>query len=142
MCVGSSGNRPKRAESPVRVHAPGGIQTVRWEDQVFLRGSGATHLPGRISGLGFRNVLTVSNEIQMASDRTVTRIKPPALQAGDTVGIVAPASNVNATFGSRLRTSSTPGIQTVLFDSILDQDIYFAGSAERRAQELEEMFVA
>jgi diaminopimelate epimerase len=28
----------ERAESPVRVHAPGGIQTVRWEDQVYLRG--------------------------------------------------------------------------------------------------------
>ena len=28
----------KKAESPVRVHAPGGAQTVRWEDQVFLRG--------------------------------------------------------------------------------------------------------
>jgi diaminopimelate epimerase len=28
----------KRAESPLRVHAPGGVQTVRWEDQVFLRG--------------------------------------------------------------------------------------------------------
>ncbi len=27
-----------RASSPVRVHAPGGIQTVRWEQQVFLRG--------------------------------------------------------------------------------------------------------
>ena len=28
----------KRAESPVRVHAPGGSQTVRWEGEVFLRG--------------------------------------------------------------------------------------------------------
>jgi diaminopimelate epimerase len=28
----------KRAYSPVRVHAPGGVQTVRWEEQVFLRG--------------------------------------------------------------------------------------------------------
>jgi diaminopimelate epimerase len=28
----------KRANSPVRVHAPGGVQTVRWEKQVFLRG--------------------------------------------------------------------------------------------------------
>ena len=28
----------KRAESPLRVHTPGGVQTVRWEDQVFLRG--------------------------------------------------------------------------------------------------------
>jgi diaminopimelate epimerase len=29
----------KRARSPVSVHAPGGVQTVRWEDQVFLRGA-------------------------------------------------------------------------------------------------------
>ncbi|MBZ5652002.1 MAG: diaminopimelate epimerase [Acidobacteriia bacterium] len=28
----------KRVRSPVRVHAPGGVQTVRWEGQVFLRG--------------------------------------------------------------------------------------------------------
>ena len=28
----------KRASSPVRVHAPGGVQTVRWEQEVFLRG--------------------------------------------------------------------------------------------------------
>jgi diaminopimelate epimerase len=27
-----------RARSPVQVHAPGGVQTVRWEEQVFLRG--------------------------------------------------------------------------------------------------------
>jgi diaminopimelate epimerase len=27
-----------RATSPVRVHTPGGVQIVRWEDQVFLRG--------------------------------------------------------------------------------------------------------
>jgi len=29
----------KKAESPVQVHAEGGIQTVRWEGQVFLGGS-------------------------------------------------------------------------------------------------------
>jgi diaminopimelate epimerase len=29
----------KKAESPVRVHTPGGTQQVRWEQQVFLRGS-------------------------------------------------------------------------------------------------------
>ncbi len=28
----------KKAKSPVRVHAPGGTQTVRWQGQVFLRG--------------------------------------------------------------------------------------------------------
>jgi diaminopimelate epimerase len=29
----------KKAESPLRVHTPGGVQTVRWEEQVFLRGT-------------------------------------------------------------------------------------------------------
>jgi diaminopimelate epimerase len=28
-----------KAESPLRVHTPGGVQTVRWEQQVFLRGT-------------------------------------------------------------------------------------------------------
>jgi diaminopimelate epimerase len=28
-----------KAKSPVRVHAPGGVQTVRWEQQVYLRGT-------------------------------------------------------------------------------------------------------
>jgi diaminopimelate epimerase len=28
----------QRAESPLRVHTPGGLQVVRWERQVFLRG--------------------------------------------------------------------------------------------------------
>jgi diaminopimelate epimerase len=28
----------KQVQSPVRVHAPGGVQTVRWESEVFLRG--------------------------------------------------------------------------------------------------------
>jgi diaminopimelate epimerase len=27
-----------KAQSPLRVHTPGGVQTVRWEQQVFLRG--------------------------------------------------------------------------------------------------------
>ena len=29
----------RKAESPLRVHAPGGVQTVRWEREVFLRGT-------------------------------------------------------------------------------------------------------
>ena len=27
-----------KADSPVRVHTPGGVQSVRWEEQVYLRG--------------------------------------------------------------------------------------------------------
>jgi diaminopimelate epimerase len=29
----------KRALSPVRVHTLGGVQTVRWDEQIYLRGS-------------------------------------------------------------------------------------------------------
>ena len=29
----------ERAESPLRVNTPGGVQAVRWEGQVFLRGT-------------------------------------------------------------------------------------------------------
>jgi len=36
----------KKVQSPVRVHTPGGVQTVRWEEQVFLRG------PARLIGRG------------------------------------------------------------------------------------------
>jgi muramoyltetrapeptide carboxypeptidase len=71
-----------------------------------------------------------------------SRTKPRALQPGDTIGIVAPASNIKRELLEKgcdgLRQL---GYQPFYFDSILEQDLYFAGSAERRARELEEMFV-
>lgn len=78
----------------------------------------------------------------MPSDRTIARIKPPSLQRGDTVGIVAPASNIKPDqlepgCGSLRRL----GYKPFYLDSIFEQDLYFAGSAKRRARELEEMFV-
>ena len=72
----------------------------------------------------------------------IPRIKPPTLQLGDTVGIVAPASNIQRDLldaGCDMLRSM--GYKPFYLDSIFDQDIYFAGSAERRARELEEMFV-
>ncbi|HZR56981.1 MAG TPA: LD-carboxypeptidase [Terriglobales bacterium] len=78
----------------------------------------------------------------MASASSIPRIKPPALRTGDTVGIVAPASNISRELlqagCNKLRQL---GYQPFYFDSIFEQDIYFAGSVERRARELEEMFV-
>ena len=71
-----------------------------------------------------------------------TRIKPPALQAGDTVGIVAPASDVKPELlEAGCETLRRLGYKPFYFDSIFDRDIYFAGTVERRARELEEMFV-
>jgi muramoyltetrapeptide carboxypeptidase len=79
----------------------------------------------------------------MPSISRVARIKPLALRPGDTVGIVAPASNVRPEHleagCSALR---EVGYKPFYFESILERDLYFAGSAARRARELEEMFVS
>src|SRR5580704_14824417 len=73
---------------------------------------------------------------------SISRIKPPALRPGDTVGIVAPASNVKrGDLEAGCEGLRRAGYRAIYSDSILDQDLYFAGSVERRARELEEMFV-
>src|SRR2546422_7123436 len=69
------------------------------------------------------------------------RIKPPALQPGDTVGIVAPASNIQRELlQAGCAALRRLGYKPFYSDSIFAQDLYFAGSVERRARELEEMF--
>lgn len=68
-------------------------------------------------------------------------VKPPALRPGDTIGIVAPASNVKqADLEAGCAALRAAGYKTFYLDSILDRDLYFAGSPERRLRELEEMF--
>jgi muramoyltetrapeptide carboxypeptidase len=77
----------------------------------------------------------------MPADPPSARIKPPALPPGDTIGIVAPASNIKADLlRAGCEALTRLGYKPFYFDSILDQDLYFAGSVERRARELEEMF--
>jgi len=69
-------------------------------------------------------------------------VKPPALRPGDTVGIVAPASNLKqAELQAGCNALRRAGYVPFYFESILEKDLYFAGSVERRARELEEMFV-
>jgi muramoyltetrapeptide carboxypeptidase len=71
-----------------------------------------------------------------------SRVKPPALEPGDTVGIVAPASNIKRELlESGCEALRALGYKPFYFESIFDQDLYFAGSVKRRAQELEEMFL-
>ena len=70
------------------------------------------------------------------------RVKPRALRAGDKVGIVAPASNLKREMlDAGCDGLRRAGYEPFFFDSILDRDLYFAGSIARRKQELEEMFV-
>lgn len=72
----------------------------------------------------------------------ISRIKPLALRPGDTVGVVAPASNVKREdLLAGCESLRRAGYQPFYFESIFERDLYFAGSVERRARELEEMFV-
>jgi muramoyltetrapeptide carboxypeptidase len=58
------------------------------------------------------------------------------------VGIVAPASNLKREMlDAGCDGLRRAGYEPFYFDSILDRDLYFAGSIARRKQELEEMFV-
>ena len=78
----------------------------------------------------------------MASLTTNSQIvKPAALRPGDTVGIIAPASAIEPELLARgCDAIRALGYVPVYDDSILTSDLYFAGSAERRARELEDMF--
>lgn len=68
-------------------------------------------------------------------------VKPPALRPGDTIGIVAPASNVKQSeLEAGCEALHRAGYKPFYLDSILQRDLYFAGTATRRARELEEMF--
>src|SRR5438046_7650080 len=69
------------------------------------------------------------------------RVKPPTLKPGDVVGIVAPASDIKRELlEAGCDALRELGYKPFYFDSILERDSYFAGSHERRAHELQEMF--
>jgi muramoyltetrapeptide carboxypeptidase len=68
-------------------------------------------------------------------------VKPPALRLGDTVAIVAPASNIKRTdLEAGCAALRRAGYNPFYLDSILERDLYFAGSLNRRVNELHEMF--
>ena len=77
----------------------------------------------------------------MQGNRQMPLRKPPALRRGDTVGIAAPASNIKRELLEQgCEALRRLGYKPFYFDSILEKDLYFAGSVERRARELEAMF--
>jgi muramoyltetrapeptide carboxypeptidase len=69
------------------------------------------------------------------------RVKPPALRRGDTIAVVAPASAIRRDqLEAGCEGLRQLGYKPIYEASILDHDLYFAGSAERRARELEQAF--
>ena len=77
----------------------------------------------------------------MPTTPAIPRIKPPALQPGDTIGIIAPASNIKRELlDAGCKALEKLGYEPIYLDSITEKNLYFAGSVDRRARELEEMF--
>jgi muramoyltetrapeptide carboxypeptidase len=73
---------------------------------------------------------------------SIPRVKPRPLRKGDKVGIAAPASNIKRELlDAGCEGLRRLGYEPFYFDSILDRDLYFAGSVERRVHELEQLFV-
>lgn len=69
------------------------------------------------------------------------RLRPAALRPGDLVGVIAPAGFLEA---DALEAGCTwlveQGFRPYHLPSILDRELYFAGSAKRRLDEFHEMF--
>src|SRR5271165_6509491 len=77
----------------------------------------------------------------MPSSAPPAHLRPPALLPGDTVGIIAPAGPIELdALEAGCATLLRLGYQPFYLPSILDRDLYFAGSVERRLNELHEMF--
>lgn len=76
----------------------------------------------------------------MPSSPSAKQIKPPALLSGDVIGIVAPASNIDPEMlDAGCKVLRDLGYKPFYFDSIFEQELYFAGSLDRRVREFEEM---
>ena len=68
-------------------------------------------------------------------------VRPPVLQKGDTVGIVAPAGPVNRQqFEAGALALQELGLVPVFSQGIFERKLYFAGGVRRRVDELHEMF--
>jgi len=67
-------------------------------------------------------------------------VRPPALQPGDQIGIVAPASNIKSEMlDAGCRELERLGFRTLYRPDIVKSHRYFSGTDERRAAELLEM---
>jgi muramoyltetrapeptide carboxypeptidase len=70
------------------------------------------------------------------------RVYPPRINKGDTVGIIAPGSPISRELlRAGCNKLESLGYKTFYFNTIFNQEHYFAGAHRQRAEELEQMFV-
>lgn len=77
----------------------------------------------------------------MATLLQAERVRPAALEPGDTVGIIAPSSGFRRDeFEAGCAHLLRLGYNPFYLPSIFDRELYFGGSVQRRVDELHEMF--
>src|SRR5450432_2563458 len=77
----------------------------------------------------------------MAAFTQSERLRPATLRRGDEVGIIAPAGPIDAdALEAGCAWLMRKELQPVYVPSILDREMYFAGSVARRVDEFHEMF--
>lgn len=73
--------------------------------------------------------------------RPAKTIRPAALRRGDKIALIAPASSFNRdAFLAGCNRLQQMGYEPVYSQDIFERDIYFAGSAERRAHEFHDLW--
>lgn len=78
----------------------------------------------------------------MRTSGKAARVFPPQVRRGDTVGIIAPGSPISSELlEAGCKKLQSLGYRPFFFDTVLDQDHYFAGGHKQRARELEQMFL-
>jgi muramoyltetrapeptide carboxypeptidase len=78
--------------------------------------------------------------VESRPNQNMNWIKPPALRAGDTIGVVAPASNIKREFLEQgCRELERLGFRTLYRPDIMSSFRYFSGLLERRRKEFLEM---
>jgi muramoyltetrapeptide carboxypeptidase len=83
------------------------------------------------------NNLTTLNKRQ----KSYSHLKPPKLNKGDTLGLIAPGSFINEDeLNESIENLENLDFKVKYFDSILDRDGYLAGTDKRRADEINKMF--
>ena len=102
-----------------------------------------------ISRRGFLNglaALTTINIIQpialLSEEKSTDLVKPPTLQTGDTVGLIAPASCAfePATIREGIETLQSLGFKVKVGKHIKNKFGYLAGTDKQRAEDLHRMF--
>jgi muramoyltetrapeptide carboxypeptidase len=77
----------------------------------------------------------------MATHSPTPILKPDALLPGDTIAVIAPASQIKRdALLAGVRALNELGYQTVCSEEVLSEDRYFAGSVKRRVGELHQAF--